>query len=181
MVAPIILDLCGGTGSWSKPYVDAGYDVRVIDTLNQQDVRTYIAPPNVHGVLAAPPCTVFAGSGARWWADRHPSDLTEGIKVVYACLEIIWLAQPIWWALENPVGRLPRYIGPWEYTYQPWQYGDPYTKRTCIWGKHTKPLKDPVEPTEGSKMHLLPPSPERARLRSITPSGYAKQFFLANP
>ena len=40
----IILDLCGGTGSWSKPYRDAGYDVRVI-TLPENDVCTYVPPP----------------------------------------------------------------------------------------------------------------------------------------
>jgi hypothetical protein len=39
----IILDLCGGTGSWSKPYQEAGYDVRII-TLPDYDVRTYIPP-----------------------------------------------------------------------------------------------------------------------------------------
>lgn len=50
----IILDLCGGTGSWSKPYAEAGYDVRVI-TLPEHDVRTYIPPRGVYGILAAPP------------------------------------------------------------------------------------------------------------------------------
>jgi hypothetical protein len=42
------------------------------------------------------------------------------------------------------------------------------------------PVKTPVEPTEGSKMYLLPPSPERANLRSITPQGFAQAVFLAN-
>ena len=51
----IILDLCGGTGSWSKPYKDAGYDVRVI-TLPVNDIATYHPPEGVYGVLAAPPC-----------------------------------------------------------------------------------------------------------------------------
>ena len=55
----IILDLCGGTASWSKPYADAGYDVRLI-TLPEQDVRDYIPPEDVYGVLAAPPCTEFS-------------------------------------------------------------------------------------------------------------------------
>lgn len=54
----IILDLCGGTGSWSRPYKAAGYDVRVI-TLPEYDVRTYVPPDNVYGILAAPPCTEF--------------------------------------------------------------------------------------------------------------------------
>lgn len=50
----IILDLCGGTGSWSKPYKDAGYDVRVI-TLPDNDVLAYRPPKDVYGILAAPP------------------------------------------------------------------------------------------------------------------------------
>lgn len=50
----IILDLCGGTGSWSKPYRDAGYDVQVI-TLPEYDVLTYQSPENIYGILAAPP------------------------------------------------------------------------------------------------------------------------------
>jgi len=50
----IILDLCGGTGAWSKPYKDAGYDVRVI-TLPNDDVLNYTPPKGVYGILAAPP------------------------------------------------------------------------------------------------------------------------------
>jgi len=51
----IILDLCGGTGAWSKPYKDNGYNVRNI-TLPEYDVRTFKSPNNVYGILAAPPC-----------------------------------------------------------------------------------------------------------------------------
>lgn len=50
----IILDLCGGTGAWSAPYREAGYDVRLV-TLPDTDVRYYRPPQGVHGVLAAPP------------------------------------------------------------------------------------------------------------------------------
>jgi hypothetical protein len=39
----------------------------------------------------------------------------------------------------------------------------------------------PVEAVEGSKMHRLPPSPDRAALRSVTPGGFARAFFEANP
>lgn len=55
----IILDLCGGTGSWSKPYFEAGYNVINI-TLPEHDVRDYIPPDNIYGILAAPPCTMFS-------------------------------------------------------------------------------------------------------------------------
>ena len=55
----IILDLCGGSGAWSLPYKEAGYDVRLI-TLPDNDVKNYDPPDNVYGVLAAPPCTKFS-------------------------------------------------------------------------------------------------------------------------
>lgn len=51
----IILDLCGGTGSWAKPYKDAGYDVRTI-TMPEKDVRMFEYPnEKIYGILAAPP------------------------------------------------------------------------------------------------------------------------------
>ena len=54
MAERIILDLCGGSGSWSRPYQEAGYDVRLI-TLPDYDVLDYEPPEGVHGILAAPP------------------------------------------------------------------------------------------------------------------------------
>ena len=63
-----VLSLCDATGAWSQPYVEAGYDVRRVDLANGADVRLFQALPYpVRGVLAAPPCTEFASSGARWW------------------------------------------------------------------------------------------------------------------
>ena len=177
---PIILDLCGGTGAWSKPYVDAGYDVRLV-TLPEQDVRLYQPPENVHGILAAPPCTHFSGSGARWWKQKGPEAIIEGLSVVDACLRIIWTAQPEWFVMENPVGRLRNFIGPPRMYFDPCDFGDPYTKRTCLWGQFAIPQKQPVIPTQGSKLHKLSPSNNRATLRSITPPGFANAFFDANP
>ena len=78
--ARIILDLCGGTGAWSRPYAEAGYDVRLV-TLPEQDVRTYEPPDRAWGVLAAPPCTEFAVSGARWWKLKPPEALGGALLV----------------------------------------------------------------------------------------------------
>lgn len=181
--AKIILDLCGGTGSWSKPYRDAGYDVRIIDPLaDGQDVRLaeHVRGP-VHGILAAPPCTHLASSGARWWADKGEEALLEALSVADACLRIVALHRPVWWALENPVGRLRRFYGPPRLLFDPCDFGDPYTKRTCLWGSFATPVRTPVEPVEGSKMHRLGETKDRWKVRSATPQGFARAFFLANP
>lgn len=190
----IILDLCGGTGAWSRPYKEAGYDVRVI-TLPENDVRLFIPPQGgVYGVLAAPPCTHFASSGARWWKDKGEAALLEGLSVLDACLRIITICRPAFWALENPVGRMRHYLGAPALIFDPWEYGDPYTKRTLLWGQFNAPVKTPCKPIEGivesghnqprrrfpSKMHLIPPSANRATIRSITPPGFAQAFFEAN-
>ena len=205
-----ILDLCGGTGAWSKPYRDRWpeYQVTVVDPEGADDlaengglfkdtVSQFISDlidemndvnaPHIlrfRGVIAAPPCTEFAGSGARWWVDKDPQLLWDAIQLVRDCLWIIQRCKPDWWILENPVGRLAKCVpelGKWHTTYQPWEYGDPYTKKTCLWGNFTMPPKTPVEPTEGGKIWRMAPSPERAKLRSITPPGFAQAFFEANP
>ena len=175
----IILDLCGGTGAWSKPYKDAGYEVVIVDV--DQDVRLFHTTAKIHGILAAPPCTHLAGSGARWWAEKGQDALLESLSIVDACLRIVLLTQPKWWCLENPVGRLVHFIGKPKMYFDPWEYGDPYTKKTCLWGDFNEPVKNPVEPTEGSKMHLYPPSEDRWKLRSVTPPGFSQAFFVANP
>lgn len=180
----IILSLCDRTGTWPDPYRRAGYGVIRIEIEEGQDVRLLEVEdlPAIHGVLAAPPCTHFAGSGARWWAEKGEEALLEGLAVVDACLRVITAVRPVWWCLENPVGRLKRFIGRPAMTFQPSDYGDPWTKRTCLWGEFNTDLpKRPVLAVDGSKMHRLPPGPDRAMLRSITPPGFAQAFFEANP
>ena len=130
----IILDLCGGTGSWSKPYKEAGYDVRVV-TLPENDVRTYIPPENVYGILAAPPCIEFSIAKDH----KLKRDYVSGMEIVNACLHIIKKADPHFWALENPTGMLTKFLGKQQYSFQPWWFGDGWTKHTMLWGKFNKP------------------------------------------
>lgn len=225
----IILDLCGGTGAWSKPYKDNGYDVRVI-TLPEYDVCEAIFSHNilefrgegvgnieieidkVYGILAAPPCTMF--SFARTNA-KKPRDLEEGMECVRACLDIIWKVMEIkqdttkktipikFWALENPYhGFLKNFLGKPAFTFDPWEFGDGYQKRTALWGNFNEPIKTPVKMTAKAKaktnsyIHTLGVKfdylkskdihPEvfgkfdRQTRRSITPAGFAEAFFKAN-
>lgn len=184
----IILDLCGGTGNWSQFYRRKNYDVRVVDPAPRKglkveatDVRLLYHPGKVHGILAAPPCTVFAASGARW--PRTAQDYTDALSVVDACLRLVVTCQPEWWVLENPVGKLVRWLGKPVMYFNPCDYGDPYTKRTALWGRFNIPEQTPVEPTEGSKMHRLygGRSFRTKRARSATPLGFARAFTDANP
>jgi len=197
-MSKIILDLCGGTGAWSKPYKEAGYDVRLIN-LPDYDVRTYIPPDNVYGILAAPPCTKF--SKATWYIKKKDRDFKLGMLVVRACLNIIWAIQengaPLqFWALENPMGYLNRFLGHPVYYFQPWWFGEKSflaTKRTYLWGYFKYPVRTirkrtiPFISPYSSKRDLVNKEKNNkgwlkanAEQRAITPPGFAKAFFEAN-
>lgn len=188
-MAKIILDLCGGTGSWSKPYRDAGYDVRVItlprynlfDTRERERERLIqfynrdemvmeeVNADDVYGIFAAPTCTMF--SLARTTA-KTPRDFESAIKLVGKCLEIIWFcrasneSQLKFWALENPMGYLRQFLGRPKFTFSPEEYGENFTKKTDIWGYFNEPKKCPRKMTEGEKLlsarnnRVLPQLPE---------------------
>ena len=225
----IILDLCGGTGSWARPYKKIGYKVITITLpeLSVLDVEfkpehicfkrrdgtnLFVRYDSVYGILAAPPCTMF--SFARTNA-KKPRDLREGMECVRACLDIIWKCMEVkqatgkktiplqFWALENPYhGFLKKFLGIPAFTFDPWEFGDGYQKRTAIWGHFNEPKKSPVPMTKEEKaktnsyIHTLGVKfdylkskdihPEafgkfdRQTRRSITPTGFAKAFFEAN-
>ena len=192
----IILDLCGGTGSWSKPYKDAGYDVRIV-TLPDHDIFTYGPPKGVYGILAAPTCTMF--SLARTTA-KTPRDFNEGMKLVKRCLDIIWDAREEgtlkFWALENPVGYLRQFLGKPYLTFDPCDYGDTYTKKTDLWGYYNIPAinKRALNQEEKERCsinkRILPELPNdyvlpdgwnsQAARRSMTSKCFANAFYLAN-
>jgi len=174
----IILDLCGGSGAWSRPYVDAGYDVRLV-TYPGHDVREYMPPSNVHGILAAPPCTMFSLSGNRW--KRSTEQMIEALQVADACLRIVDECSPAWWALENPAGILSRVLGRPSLKFQPYEYGDPYQKETWIWGEFTVPEKTGSGGQIDQRIFRMAPSEDRPAKRSITPAGFARAFLEANP
>lgn len=139
--------------------------------------------------MAWPPCTNLAVSGARWFAEKGLPGLIAGLELVERCRAILeWLGCP--WLLENPVGTLSTYWRKPDHTFNPCDFAgylddpvsDAYTKKTCLWtgGGFVMPESKPVFPANGSKMHLLPPSDDRAYLRSLTPRGFAEAVFQAN-
>lgn len=204
----LILSLCDHTGNWSRPYELAGYEVVRVDLRNGGDVRLlrHIDRP-VHGILAAPPCTHFSRAGAPLWKRKGEGPILDGLAVVDACLRATAIYRPTWWALENPVGRLKDYLGPPHWRFDPFMFGDPWTKRTWLWGCFTPPLPlfsaqarfavDPVYSCpgyigggrKGSRLASHPTAdrrlkygdPSQSAARSATPHGFAQAFFEANP
>lgn len=180
----IILDLCAGTGAWSKPYRDAGYDVQLI-TLPEFDITEYLIQQycialKPYGILFATPCTVWANSGARWWWGREFKEVANDMMVLSAGLRIIAKSNPIFFVIENPVGKLNKILGSPIMKFNPCDYSDAYTKKTLLWGKFKIPEPNRVKAAEGSKMHLLAPSEDRQKLRGITPPRFAQAFYNAN-
>lgn len=159
----IILDLCGGTGSWSKPYKDAGYEVHVISLPEfnvadwwvvgevvrfrkqkwSKDGGEYLDIPiqDVYGILAAPPCTQFSKMRIK---AKEPRDFVGGMATVNACLSIIQAVQIsghklAFWALENPQGLLSRFLGNPPYKFEQWMFGNDRVKLTYLWGRFNNP------------------------------------------
>lgn len=126
----IILDLCGGSGSWSKPYADAGYKVINV-TLPEFDVRDFTwTGEKVWGILAAPPCESFSNARRGHPVYNQSMCRKDGLDIVRACMRIIKECDPEWWALENPAtGDLERYLGKPDMTFQPYEYGDGWAKK----------------------------------------------------
>lgn len=195
-MSKVILSLCDYSGRWSQPYRDAGYEVIQVDIKLGFDVRLFPKlDKEVHGILMAPPCTEFAVSGAKHWkgkAKDTPEKLTNNIAIVDACLRSVIIYNPEWWVLENPVGRLKRWIGNKVYSFHPHEFagwlpvseqeGDQYTKYTCLWGSFNEPKKKSLPPVLGSKMHTMygGKSERTKEMRSQTPRGFAQAFFEAN-
>lgn len=129
-----ILHLCADTGSNSKPWKDAGYEVILVGS--EIGVENYHAPSDVYGVIANPVCTEFSTARSNGKA-RAPE---VGMFLVKECQRIIEEANPTWWAIENPAkGVLRKYLGEPTYEYEPWWYGSPWTKKTALWGKFNIP------------------------------------------
>lgn len=185
-----ILSLFDYSGNWCKPYKDSGFDVYQIDLKLGIDIlelkREDIINPNVFGILAAPPCTDFSGSGAQYWKAKDADGRTaKSLELIDKVLEIVsWFPDLNFWVLENPVGRLqklrPQLGDPWYF--QPHWYGDPWTKKTGLWGKFNRNLpKNEVPPDPNSWIMKLGGKSEKTKeLRSMTPMGFAKAFYEAN-
>ncbi|MDM8356555.1 DNA cytosine methyltransferase [Pandoraea communis] len=196
----VVLSLFDLSGEWSKPWEEAGYQVYRFDIQENAeigDVSKFSADfftdwfgafdgMDIYAVLAACPCTDFASSGARHFASKDADGRTmASVELVHQTLRVIEYFKPPVWAIENPVGRIERLCGlqPWRLSFDPYHLGDPYTKKTLLWGRFNADLPiAPVEPTEGSKMWAKYGGKSLAtkNARSETPEGFSYGFFMAN-
>jgi len=120
-------------------------------------------------LIAHPPCTHLAVSGARWFKDKQAQQ-AEALAFVRLLLD----APIARIALENPVSIISSRIRKPDQVIQPWQFGHGETKATCLWLKNLPKLV-PTDIVEGreARIHKMPPSPDRWKLRSATYQGIA--------
>lgn len=199
---PAALFLFNKTDSMPKPWADAGYLCYCVDIQHPKgehregniirvgaDIHRWTPPLRQFSFgFAFPPCTDLAVSGARWFAGKGLYALSEAIALFARSADILEAAGCPY-GIENPVSTISSYwrkpdqsFDPCDYAGYPGGEEDTYTKKTCLWtgGGFRMPQKLRRDPVDGSKMHLLPPSDERANLRSATPAGFARAVFEAN-
>lgn len=202
MNQPIAIFLFNLTDAMPQPWAEAGYLCYCIDMQHPRgakrvgnyvhvgaDIHRWIAPRgDVAFACAFPPCTDLAVSGARWFKNKGLYALADSIALFARARDILEESGSPW-MIENPVSTISTYWRKPDYAFNPCDYGgyaggegDAYTKKTCLWTGGGFVMPDPrrIDPTHGSKMHLLPPNAERANLRSATPRGFARAVFEAN-
>ena len=122
-------------------------------------------------LVAHPPCTHLAVSGAL----HFPAKIADGRQQAALDFVRLLMDSPIpRWCIENPISVISTAIRPPDQIIQPWQFGHGETKATCLWLKNLPNLRssDCVSGRE-SKIHLMPPSPDRWKERSRTYQGIA--------
>lgn len=129
-------------------------------------------------LIAHPPCTHLAVSGARWFAAKRAEDLAAGRpdrqQAAIDFARALWEAPVPRVCVENPISVLSSHIGKPTQVVQPWWFGHGETKATCLWLRGLPPLT-PTNIVEGrtARVHLMPPGPERWKERSRTYQGVA--------
>jgi site-specific DNA-cytosine methylase len=176
-----VLVACEYSATVRDAFRAKGFDAWSCDLLpTEGDPQWHIqgdALEAVHGqqwdlLIAHPPCTHLAVSGARHFAAK----IADGRQQEALDFVRLLLDAPIpHIALENPVSVISSHIRKPDQTIQPWQFGHGETKATCFWLKNLPPL-NPTQIVEGreARIHKMPPGPDRWKLRSKTYSGVAQ-------
>lgn len=180
-----VLVACEFSGVVRRAFRDKGHDAWSCDLLPsednspdhfQGDVLGFLASPDcpqhLDLMIAHPPCTDLAVSGARWFeAKRANGAQQRALQFVLRLMKV-----PIFKiAIENPVSIISTTIRPPDQIIQPWQFGHGETKATCLWLKNLPKLK-PTHVVDGreQRIHRMPPGPDRWKERSRTFTGIAE-------
>jgi hypothetical protein len=171
-----VLVACEFSGTVRDAFIAAGHDAMSCDLLPTEapgphyigDCRDLLGN-GFDMMIAHPPCTHLAVSGARWFKDKvgEQADALDFVRLL--------LAAPIpRIALENPVSIISSRVRKPDQVIQPWMFGHGETKATCLWLKGL-PRLAPTAIVDGreARIHRLPPSADRWRIRSRTFPGIA--------
>ena len=172
-----VLVACEFSGVVRDAFKKRGHDAWSCDLLDtevpgnhfQQDVLS-VLDSGWDLMIAHPPCTHLAVSGARWFKEKQ-EEQKEALNFVRALLDA-----PIGKiALENPISVISSRIRKPDQIIQPWQFGHGETKATCLWLKGLPNLV-PTNIVSGreARVHRMPPSPDRWKERSKTFAGIAQ-------
>jgi hypothetical protein len=175
-----VLVACEFSGIVRNAFRTRGHDAWSCDLLPAEDGSTYhfqgdaLRAVGAHWhwdlMIAHPPCTHLAVSGARWFADKR-----EEQAVALAFVSALLAAPVPRIALENPISIISSRIRKPDQIIQPWQFGHGETKATRLWLKGLPKLV-PTNIVDGrhARVHLASPGPDRWKERSRTMTGIAE-------
>ncbi len=179
--------------TFAKLYRDKGYNVISVDLDFGIDIMNfnYKLYENVEIIIAHPPCTEFAASGAVWWKKKDKMLLHKAIQLVEKTLEIIAYHNPKIWFIENPKGRIAKCVPVlntfMKYVFNPYEFAgyssesEAYSKYTILYGRFNLPIKKALPNLLGDKTTNSGwATKEVVRTRNLTPYGFAKAFVDAN-
>jgi hypothetical protein len=192
---PIMISCFDRSGVMTKPWLEAGYLFYAVDLQHPRaetrkgnlvlvgaNLLDWLPPKgDIRFAAFFPPCTDIALSGAQWFKDKGLGALMRSLELFKRSVEIAeMIGCP--YLIENPKSVVSTHWRAPDFSFHPCDYGDPWHKETLLWtgGGFKMPEKAPVKPTLGMKLYRLPPGPDRANLRSVTPEGFARAVFRAN-
>jgi site-specific DNA-cytosine methylase len=173
-----VLIACEYSGRVRDAFLSRGHEAMSCDLL-----PTEIEGPHYQGpvedvlndgwdlMIAHPPCTHLAVSGARYFAEKRADGRQQA---ALAFVQMLMDAPIERWCIENPVSIISSQIRKPDQIIQPWQFGHGETKKTCLWLQNLPKLL-PTDCVEGRepRIHRMPPSPDRWKERSRTFQGIA--------
>lgn len=173
-----VLVACEFSGVVRRSFAALGHEAWSCDLLPAEDGSPYHLQGDVRDALdmgwdlmvAHPPCTHLAVSGARWFHLKRQEQ-----EEALAFVRLLLAAPVARIALENPVSIISSRVRKPDQVLQPWQFGHGEVKATCLWLKGLPPLA-PTQIVDGrvARVHRMPPGPDRWKERSRTFEGIGR-------